>query len=205
VLSACGSTSAGGPASGGEGGNPTGGNATSGNATGGNATGGNATGGSGGASADDRLMPLEAGRAWSFTVAAIDAAQPFTACPDAESAVVGRASTPDGEGWLYDPACETQRFILLQNGDDIVAFSETLTTRIEYMKTPVEDGAGWASYRWQSVGAITVPAGTFQDCWRRILVDAAQEDYIEFCRGIGLVRLHSLVVNRELSLVSRNF
>jgi hypothetical protein len=119
--------------------------------------------------------------------------------------VVGRAATPEGDGWLYDPTCETQRFILVQNGDDITGYSENLTQRIEYMKTPVADGATWSSYRWQSVGSITVPAGTFQNCWRRVLVTATAEDYVEFCRGVGLVRLYGVAANRKLELANKNF
>lgn len=204
VLCGCGSTSGGGSAGmggaaaagvGGAGALGSGGNA--GTSTGGTSTGGGAS--------DTRLLPLEANRTWTLVASAIDATLPVTTCADPQSTVVGRAATPEGDGWLYDPTCGTERFIMVQNGDDITAFSEDLTQRIEYMKTPVVDGATWSSYRWQSVGSVTVPAGTFQDCWRRIAVTATQEDWVEFCRGVGLVRLYGVGSNRKLELVNKNF
>jgi hypothetical protein len=150
---------------------------------------------------DDLLMPLAAGRVWTFEVQAIDAASPMEACEDAESVVIGTAQSPAGLGWLYDPSCEARRFIMVQDGDDITAYSEDLTREIHYMRTPVLDGAAWDEFRWESSGSVTVPAGTFEDCWRRTRT-VSEADYVEFCRGVGLVRLYAVGANRELRLVS---
>jgi hypothetical protein len=175
-----------------------------GNAGSGGSAGNAGSGGSAGSSLDQLLMPLAAGRVWSFEAIVIDTTRPSAACDDLESAVVGRAQTPEGEGWLYDPVCGPRRYIMLQTGDSIAAYSEDLSQRVDYMVTPVAEGTTWDDFAWQAVGSTTVPAGTFDDCWRRLYTPLTTE-WIEFCRGVGLVRLSSGEDNRVLELIDVNF
>ena len=49
-----------------------------------------------------------------------------------------------------------------------------------------------------------MPAGTFDDCWRREWVDTPAE-YVTYCRGIGLVDSESPNRNQRVQLVAKNF
>ena len=61
------------------------------------------------------------------------------------------------------------------------------------LNEPVTDGFEWETvlntaeytYRWESIDTMKVPAGTFNDCWKR--VDVKTEQYLTYCRGIGRV------------------
>ena len=60
--------------------------------------------------------------------------------------------------------------------------------------TPVQEGQTWMegsdSYTWHSVGTVTVPAGTFDDCWSATL-NVPTSTYALFCRGVGPVRWYT--------------
>jgi hypothetical protein len=175
-------------------------------------SGGSAAGTSSGAAAGGQglsssLMPLAEGRSWTFEVSAVDPAMPQGTCPNATAIVEGMAPAPGGgTGFKYRPACVSPDifYTMIQNGDDIAAYRNGSGASIEYMKTPVSEGANWSLYVWHQATEQTVPAGTFSDCWRRELVSDAN-DYVIFCRGIGPVRTESAILNVRTLLVSKNF
>ena len=61
------------------------------------------------------------------------------------------------------------------------------------LKSPVEEGCTWQTtldvttytYTWHEIGTVTVPAGTFDDCWERTTEGTTQ--YLTYCRGVGRV------------------
>jgi hypothetical protein len=57
----------------------------------------------------------------------------------------------------------------------------------------VQEGQSWMfqglDYQWHSEGSVTVPAGTFQDCWTAQSTTSSQQP--TYCRGVGLVRVVS--------------
>src|SRR5690606_35538862 len=71
--------------------------------------------------------------------------------------------------------------------------------------SPVVDGHSWTiatglTFSWVQVGQVTVPAGTFEDCWQRPITPAS--DYTEtttFCRGVGPVIRETSMWRLELS------
>jgi hypothetical protein len=77
------------------------------------------------------------------------------------------------------------------------------------LATPVEEGVGWyagygTSWIWSRIDSVTVPAGTFSDCWRKGWSVDPNVLYEMYCRGVGPVkmRVHGYV---ELELASTNF
>jgi hypothetical protein len=195
----------------------TGGSGGSGTAGNGGASAGAGTGGSaggpggagGGQGADDRLLPLELGRRWTFQQTAIDATQPAN-CSRAESSVVSRASFGDQSGWTYAPTCSAQNADVLINGDDIAFYSSAAhleTERFDYATAPVQDGRIWTTvgnrFTWRDAGTVQTPAGRFDRCWQRNAMSA--DTYIILCRGTGLVVVNSPPSNYRLELMSKNF
>jgi hypothetical protein len=180
------------------------GNANLGGTAGALMTGGSSSGGSGGSSGDARLMPFEDGRAWTFEISAVTGSVPGD-CPDNTGSVTGKMAAPDGSaGWYYHPACVGGDYVMVQDRDNVTAYPSGSEPGIEYMKMPVEDGATWANYVWRDAGPMSVPAGTFESCWRREIVGSSDE-YTVFCRAVGLVQSHSLLTNLHTELESRNF
>ena len=47
-----------------------------------------------------------------------------------------------------------------------------------------------SSYLWEQAGTVTVPAGTFSDCWSARQVGVEGESYTTYCRGVGPVRIY---------------
>jgi hypothetical protein len=59
--------------------------------------------------------------------------------------------------------------------------------------TPEKDKA-WTSqgntYVWEDAGTVTVPAGTFSDCWSARQTQIEGDSYTTYCRGVGPVRIY---------------
>jgi hypothetical protein len=59
---------------------------------------------------------------------------------------------------------------------------------------PLMEGHTWdyfnTSFTWESAGTVTVPAGTFDDCWTA-RQNVSYEAFTTYCRGVGTVRSYS--------------
>jgi hypothetical protein len=95
------------------------------------------------------------------------------------------------------------------NGDEVDA--DYQGTWLHATDVPVQEGHTWpyfnTSYTWQAVATITVPAGTFTDCWRAHQ-NVTYTAYQVYCRGIGMVESYSqdLAGNGwDAKLTSKNF
>lgn len=169
--------------------------------SGGAATGGESAGGGAGASGMGgagaaamvtplNLKPLAVGNTWTYDV--VDSAA-VPACElgvhetriDATMEILGR--TAYVERFFCSPA-GGPTFLSVSDGQiDQVAGDEWRPQ----LAAPVEDGAAWqfapnVTLRYRRAGTITVPAGTFDDCWERIRDGAAQ--VVTYCKDVGLVR-----------------
>lgn len=151
-------------------------------------------------------MPLADGRSWTFALSAVDDSESAGECPSTTATVDGMAPAPNGSGWSYQPACAPigDRYTMVQDGDDIVAYRNQLPPGIEYMKAPIAEGVSWANYVWRAVGTMAVPAGTFDDCWRRS-DQGMKSEFAVFCRGVGIVHTESVETNVRTLLTSKNF
>ena len=145
---------------------------------------------------DDVLFPHAAGTWWTYRfVHEPGATDP--GCQEGEwTARIIDVTTTDGvETVSYLTPCaeddEQNEHTLQFEGDRVlvIAYEEPYVM----LDTPVEDGYSWDtlwasdtySYTWREAGAVTVPAGTFSDCWDR--VDQATDEYYTYCRGVGRV------------------
>ena len=62
------------------------------------------------------------------------------------------------------------------------------------------DGESWtyfnSSYTWHRETSITVPAGTWTDCWTA-QQNVSYTAYMTYCRGVGMVRSYSSDLNGQ--------
>jgi hypothetical protein len=68
---------------------------------------------------------------------------------------------------------------------------------------PVTEGAtfdaGGIAFVWSAAPEVTVPAGTFRNCWKRTQAESATPRITTYCPGVGMVRSdrgdHALVLS----------
>jgi hypothetical protein len=143
---------------------------------------------------DARLLPLELGRTWTYDVSTFG---DFPVCSPGmhDDAVLGEVQQ-DGRAAFevssFCPAAGTS--IISVDGDIVELWVQGGWIRV--LDVPVEEGHMWSStgaiqYVWRDAGTVTVPAGTFDDCWRREQI-VSYTAYTVFCRGVGAVRHFSM-------------
>jgi hypothetical protein len=63
-----------------------------------------------------------------------------------------------------------------------------------YIDPTLKEGYSWMSqgrtYTWHNEGKVTVPAGTFDDCWTAQEPGIEGESYTTYCRGVGPVKIY---------------
>jgi hypothetical protein len=140
---------------------------------------------------DRRIDPIEVGREWTFDVAVLGY---YPACANGTYKATGvKAETVDGKQAIYVSSfCPSSPgFHYSVDGDNV--WSHYLGEWITSLVAPVQEGHTWTDgyldYEWESKGTVTVPAGTFDECWSATTV-ASYTSYILLCRGVGPVRWH---------------
>lgn len=143
--------------------------------------------------ADTRIYPLARNRVWSFDVRAVGTGA-VCAPGNYRDEVVGVTSMDGREVFEVQGWCSAVGTVQMTVQGDLV--------RVRYgddwivvADEPVQEGHHWVStgpvsYTWRDVGTVTVPAGTFDNCWKREQ-DVTYTAYTIFCRGIGPVRSYS--------------
>lgn len=142
------------------------------------------------------LFPHADGNYWTYLYTEEGAAAGSSCSTGEWTARLTDKTVVDGvETYTYLSACAgngTQGEVSLQfEGDNVTLID--YDEPYEMLLEPVEDGAAWETaqststfaYVWESVGTVTVTAGTFDHCWKR--VDRNNGDYLTYCRGIGRV------------------
>lgn len=143
------------------------------------------------------LYPLAMGNSWTYSVAAVGAGSICAAGMYEQHAVsanmvAGRAafqmtSFCSGVSSTYDyaPAATTT------NDEVDFYYSSSWLTLVDPMLT---EGHTWpyfnTSYHWHREGTITVPAGSYDDCWTAVQ-NVSYTASLTYCRGVGLVRSYS--------------
>ena len=129
-------------------------------------------------------------------------------------AEVGEMDTIEAiTGVRYLSFCTDTEVLLEGSGDTLTAHiidptGTSLGAAVEYIHSPVEVGESWqtstTSYIWaEATKPLTVPGGSFDDCWDRVAPPAITT--FTYCRGVGLVVGVSLSGNWRIELVSKNF
>jgi hypothetical protein len=171
-----------------------GGAAGSGGSAGAGATGGaGAAGGAGGAggSVDTRIDPIELGYEWTYEVEVLGT---YPLCKQGTHSgfVLGEKEVGGKQAFQVQSLCpgagvssyyvDGDRVEVYYGGNWLLA-----------LDTPVEEGHTWSNgastFTWHDAGTVTVPAGSFDDCWTA-KENVANESYTTFCRGIGPVHWH---------------
>ncbi len=80
---------------------------------------------------------------------------------------------------------------------------------LRVVDAPVKEGHTWsngvAMVTWREVGSVTVPAGTFDNCFR---AEVSADSHTTFCRGVGPVRWYvkdAYGNGYEAKLTAKNF
>lgn len=163
------------------------------------------TGGSTGQTfAPAELFPLAVGNTWTHAVTEKFAG----ACASAPvETVVGTVTVEGVTAFNLTSACfglaEGDYSTLAPHGQEVLQqFSEDWAATVA---TPLADGHSWTilsgsyTFTWHQVGQVTVPAGTFEDCWRRAITPGDTAETTTFCRGIGPVIRENSSWRLELS------
>jgi len=74
---------------------------------------------------------------------------------------------------------------------DLTWYPGLLTEQL--MACPVANGVTWnagydTNWIWEDVGTVTVPAGTFENCWRKNWSVDKKSLFEIWCKGVGKVR-----------------
>jgi hypothetical protein len=160
------------------------------------------------ASSDPRLFPIAVGRSWTFATVAADGGT--GSCTGTQtSTVVGPGATYAGQPSLrYRPVCSTTEVDLVGTGDKLLQYQIGGDgTAYLFHDEPVVDGHSWTysagtTFVWRSAPPVTVPAGTFTECWNRV-IEETPEYVVTYCRGVGPVRIVAAQYRAELT--AKNF
>ena len=134
-----------------------------------------------------QMMPLEVGNEWEF-----DISSNYSSC----KAGVGvtkihkLAQISGRSAFEASYACNGRRGYMseVSSGKIDIHYNGNW---YRYLDTPLVEGHVWNEFRaqalWTRVEDITVPAGTFTNCWRKIR-QVPYTHWEEYCDGIGMVR-----------------
>jgi hypothetical protein len=196
-----GSSSGSASGSGGGGSGSSSGGSDAGGSSGGSSGGGDAgasSGGDGGGAGKDKLFPLAVGYSWTYDVQNVGAG---SACSAGtwNQAITG-TRTVDGRSAFdltsFCSAAGQSEVAPAGTGDEIdIDFQGSWLKLID--GTLVE-GETWtyfnASYTWHRETSVSVPYGTFTDCWTANQ-NVSYTAYQTYCRGVGMVRSYSSDLN----------
>jgi hypothetical protein len=143
-------------------------------------------------SAIDVIDPIAMGEAWTYDVTV---AGEFSECDDGSFAAnVSQTESLDGKNaFLISSFCPgIQSVWYASDGDTVYAYDGQ--DWLLALGAPVVDGHTWTktleTFVWKDVGQVTVPAGTFSNCFEADVQEEAQYYAVTFCRGAGPVKWH---------------
>ncbi len=139
---------------------------------------------------DNRIDPITVGRTWTYDVTIIGN-YPLCKAGSNTGRVLGQKSV-GGRNALqvqsFCPGAGTTSYAV--DGDKVEIYYAS--NWVLSLDAPVQEGHTWTdglyTYGWENVGKVTVPAGTYADCWKA--KPTVGTSYTTFCRGVGPVRWH---------------
>jgi hypothetical protein len=137
------------------------------------------------------IDPIQLGYAWTYDVTILGT---YAICKAGKSTgkVLGQKTVAGKSAFQvlsFCPGAGTSNYAV--SGDKVEI--EYQGAWILALDAPVEVGHTWSNgvttYVWEDAGSVTVPAGTFTECWnaKESLVPA---NMTTFCRGVGPVHWH---------------
>lgn len=165
-------------------------------------------GGSGGSGVDNRIDPIEVGHAWTYDVQ-IFGVYPLCKAGSHTGQVLGQKEVGGKNAFQVQSLCPAAGVSSYHvDGDRVEVYVSGAW--VLALDAPVQAGHSWsngvATFTWEDAGTVTVPAGTFSDCWTA-REDLAADSYTTFCRGVGPVIWHTIVAGNgfDAQLTAKNF
>lgn len=155
---------------------------------------------SGGDTVPADLYPMAVGNTWTYVVEE----KIVGSCPEegrsisfVEEEFLDGRDTFVGTNVCFPGSTARQAI----DGDIIEQYSEPEAEWFVSYQAPLENGFEWSplegtTLRWEEVGSLTVPAGTFEDCWHRVIVGTIAQN--TYCAGVGMVRSETEAYIAEL-------
>ena len=137
------------------------------------------------------IYPIATGYTWTYAVTAIGAGDSCSAS-NGVTTVLGPVTLGGKAGFEEQNVCTPagQKVTLAVEGDRVFVWNAGTSAWEVAIDAPVEEGHSWTvtvgTRTWHDAGTVTVPAGTFTDCWRADQVGDVTGSYT-YCRGVGLV------------------
>lgn len=146
------------------------------------------------------LIPLIPGRVLTYELTTLDPNNGLGTC-DSPLGVFGEVGEYDGhQGVWYDSPCQTILALLTYEGEDVNAYGDEILPEMRsYLLAPLAETTEWNGMAWRFAGQLTVPAGTFGDCWDRTRVDR-EDTFVTYCTGVGLVAMSDQIRNLRAEL-----
>jgi hypothetical protein len=144
------------------------------------------------AGADERIDPIEVGRRWTYAITELGS---YPLCPaGTHTGGALEAATVAGKQAIeVQSACANIAPAYYAVDGDLVQV-DVDGAWLTSLASPVQDGLTWSrgaeSFTWHSVAPVTVPAGTFDDCWSATQ-NVTYAAFAVFCRGVGPVRWYT--------------
>jgi hypothetical protein len=141
--------------------------------------------------ADERIDPIALGHAWTYDVTVLGTYPACTA--GTQTATVLNDEMLGGrQAFQVQSFCPNAgSFFYALDGDRV--FTWVAMTWVLSLDAPVAAGHTWSdgldSFTWQAVPTVTVPAGTYTNCWSAV-EQVSYPTYTVFCRGVGPVQWH---------------
>jgi hypothetical protein len=170
---------------------------------------GSASGGAGGTNnPDDRIDPIEVGRQWTYDVT-VFGVYPWCKEGSYTGQVLGQKEVDGKQAFQVQSFCPTVgTSSYAVDGDRVEIYVGGVW--VLALDAPVSQGHTWSNgastFTWHEEGSVTVPAGTFDDCWRAT-ENVAHDSYTIFCRGVGPVHWHNVDTGNgfDAVLTAKNF
>jgi hypothetical protein len=155
------------------------------------------SGGDGGSDAavdagpDERIDPIALGHTWTYDVTILGT-YPACAAGMHAAAVWNEEMLGGRDAFEVQSFCQNAgSFFYSVDGDRV--FTYVGQAWVLSLDAPVATGHTWSngldSFTWEAVPTVTVPAGTYTNCWSAV-EQVAYPTYTVFCRGIGPVHWH---------------
>ncbi len=139
------------------------------------------------------IDPIEVGNSWTYDVTELGT---YPRCPGGShtSSVVTARELADKTALTVESLCQDLGpYDYAVDGDRVFTYDPIASAWTLALDAPVEEGHVWTAsdhdFVWRAQGVVTVPAGTFSDCWAATEL-AEFESYTVFCRGVGPVHWH---------------
>jgi hypothetical protein len=162
--------------------------------------GGSGSGSGSGGGGSNKLYPLAMGNSWTYNVAAVGAGS-ICAAGMHEQHVVSANMAGGRAAFQMTNFCSgvSATYDYAPGSDDEVDFYYQ-TSWLTLVDPTLTEGHMWpyfnTSYHWHRETSITVPAGTYTDCWTAVQ-DVSYSASLTYCRGVGLVRSYSSDLNNS--------